>query len=1329
MSNRRQFNEVELGHTGLSDSDEVPARRRRRRRDEDDYEPDDASLYRTDSKLSTDSTFTDQGTDATHEAEPESVYEPSMWGCFHQSTRESRFMRSKTDFRGLSEEEVKRIKTEREREKIRKKQERKKIEAMKIKNEEEKRQTRPKNFFFQVDGIIATFESKLDNAFIEVVVGGLTREVQSTVAIKKKVTKKVKDKDGNETEKVEETTEYQKKLQILTEPAARFFTRYKAGIKAKEPVSYQKHHFKGLWSGTYEQLHQESLEILVWHKRWNGPNELIGRSQQVLVDIAKSKIEREFVIHTQHGSRGRNEIAVVVNLKCVFQETFDFHIEFHDWEFDLKAHLQTDDSDDVEAKKPVREVSNDKHVLHFTIPSAREGTFTRAHNALRYCMWNSEAECFLKAKGGHSTTRSSLKYHGTRSWLEDEAMVITLYKRDGMCNTVFAKKEVNLQGVLDHGYIMANLDKASESSQGCGCCFACLTCIDFCASPEMVKSKGDADFFTSKLLVKGVVSAKEQPLYRQQGNVGRPTGPNKFFQLAKNDTYMVVKIIRAKGLQSLDEYKEQLNPSVTVEWAGVRKVTRVIDGNTEPFWDEDIYFKIPDMLDEHPRAIEDFGPVARASNLVLSVWDNDTLSVSPLGYSEIDFDTLYQLRDEHRLQDPNKNGKTVRRWVYKGRAALKPPSERVDAKDFLYEGEVSKDEASTQYLEFFVFFDNAERAIEQPVISKALQVEKKKENPYNIKQFDTRDPTPVFGSKILKAQAFWDETLSNIPKVFEVMLDERGMNRTTYKRFFAFLGKDEFSGGIHFLPTFVKPIHPPNEIQKPHKLLYFMYCIEFDERASGDRTIVNRRKTRKADSIPNVWVWSDPFFFLEKKRGDFKDHALLLCNFLLGLGFNAWVCIGNVRQKGRHKKSVPHVWVMTIEKEFDEKDDVVDKRIRFWEPSVGQTFVLVDTPGRFDTTGRPKSKVAAATPAEEKPVELKPVEEEPVPSHSRRGSQSSLYSEDGSDLDSVGAYSDHPEPEKNLEDDIMDFVTNDSADVKPTPIPDASVQGASRTSRIKMERQKLNHQRNILDPLKIPQLEAMYNENDPTVPYATLDIVFNHKKLYANLQDPNPEKISYDFLSPNRWAPFPKNNWKEFIFTKNITPFYPEKTLQSLEASSLDVLRVQEEILNRIINTIRSHREFACHADTEFFNEFQFANQGSKNAEEYISERLEFEEFHGDYDEELVTSLGGHHEGDEKKQEDEPVDVNEERRVWMEPILASLDQKSQYMEKIMLFKHADGNRISDRIVEMCKEMLEVPPEYEPMYGVGVKIERLPSMVTPSRVFVFVTYTPTDGVDV
>ena len=47
-----------------------------------------------------------------------------------------------------------------------------------------------------------------------------------------------------------------------------------------------------------------------------------------------------------------------------------------------------------------------------------------------------------------------------------------------------------------------------------------------------------------------------------------------------------------------------------------------------------------------------------------------------------------------------------------------------------------------------------------------------------------------------------------------------------------------------------------------------------------------------------MWVWSDPYFFLEKRKGDIRDHALLLCCLLLGLereDLDAYVCVGTAK--------------------------------------------------------------------------------------------------------------------------------------------------------------------------------------------------------------------------------------------------------------------------------------------------------------------------------------------------------------------------------------------------------------------------------------------------
>lgn len=41
-------------------------------------------------------------------------------------------------------------------------------------------------------------------------------------------------------------------------------------------------------------------------------------------------------------------------------------------------------------------------------------------------------------------------------------------------------------------------------------------------------------------------------------------------------------------------------------------------------------------------------------------------------------------------------------------------------------------------------------------------------------------------------------------------------------------------------------------------------------------------------------VWQSPNFFLEVRKGDMEDHAILLCNLLLGLGMDAYVCVGRL---------------------------------------------------------------------------------------------------------------------------------------------------------------------------------------------------------------------------------------------------------------------------------------------------------------------------------------------------------------------------------------------------------------------------------------------------
>ncbi|XP_033119568.1 centrosomal protein of 76 kDa-like [Anneissia japonica] len=71
-------------------------------------------------------------------------------------------------------------------------------------------------------------------------------------------------------------------------------------------------------------------------------------------------------------------------------------------------------------------------------------------------------------------------------------------------------------------------------------------------------------------------------------------------------------------------------------------------------------------------------------------------------------------------------------------------------------------------------------------------------------------------------------------------------------------------------------------------------------------------------------LWCNMHTFFCKNKGDCEDHAVLLCNLLLGFGLDAYVCVGT------KAKNVPHTWVMSISP---------DGVVMFWESLTGHRYV------------------------------------------------------------------------------------------------------------------------------------------------------------------------------------------------------------------------------------------------------------------------------------------------------------------------------------------------------------------------------------------------------
>ncbi len=92
--------------------------------------------------------------------------------------------------------------------------------------------------------------------------------------------------------------------------------------------------------------------------------------------------------------------------------------------------------------------------------------------------------------------------------------------------------------------------------------------------PEKQNQKQSEKPIDLKFPVKGAMKSKEQPKFRQVGNSTKPKSGFHFLNLGVGDTYLVCRVIRAK-VKSQDENKEDLQPCVFVDFAGVRKTTRV----------------------------------------------------------------------------------------------------------------------------------------------------------------------------------------------------------------------------------------------------------------------------------------------------------------------------------------------------------------------------------------------------------------------------------------------------------------------------------------------------------------------------------------------------------------------------------------------------------------------------------------------------------------------------------------------------------------------------------------------------------------------------------
>mmetsp|Transcript_43208 Transcript_43208/g.70229 ORF Transcript_43208/g.70229 Transcript_43208/m.70229 type:complete len:1342 (+) Transcript_43208:86-4111(+) len=1228
------------------------------------------------------------------------------------------------------------------------KEEREEIDDLADKEEKAKTQQKGRTFRFRISNIRLKLTGKkqgLSSIFMEFVIGGKREDVEINLAESKTVKKESKGGEKTEIAIPKKTTE----TRIFSKAADRWYTRLMPveGSQSTDEIiiKFGDQEVEGLWHGSYPALANEYLTIRIWHIADSfRPNQWLGVHELNLADVAQSQIEREEIIFRwQESKLVREEAFAICNFKFELEEIFNFQIKFSKW----KIELEDGDSLDSNSLGCSGFPANPPLVLGFHMDNTSKlcGSLAQicdseVSQALTYhcipykdlrccdlapiawccdvcfcgwkCPWLSvDTHAFTTPDGGgllytsvpeyeKGSTSQTITYYGTRSALEDEHIQIYFWKGSACLNccccnlypgctqrlsnwmwswTCFncihgpqigSAKDV-LQGKLDYGYLIL-YDVILDRKSFCPILWFCDP-FEICNEFDEAKATN----------VKGVIETLNEPRYRQLGNVGKPSGGNKWFSFEKNTLYLAVNIIRAKGLQSLTEYKESLNPSVTVDWAQIRREIDMKEDNPDPFWNETVFFKVdcPEgALDSVNLDLNNFIKWV-GSKVMINVWDSTGFSKAPLGYCEIDFKQIFNNRKPELIESSFGKSGLVSRYVYSTKQKLKSP--------------VANHEAPDRHIELKLYFEmgNGKRVGPARKMKEKPRKNKKKRGNREHNKKLVRDEG-VKPPKLKQARAFWLQALDSVPEF--------------KKRTFAFCGIDEFSGGIYYLPTFLSVMVPPAEIKTLSSLLYYVTSIETVLRKTTDNYIQAKKRQDELDeTAPGLRVWSDPWYFLDKRRGDHRDHAILLCNFLLGRQLDAYVCVGRARTKHGEEE---HVWVMTRE-DPDSNDNNFPRTIRFWECSKGKTYVRLNR-------------------------------------RLKQGKKQQLPAPNLTD----GEYIEQNLKYQDAEDD---FDEDDDAE-------EIDIHHSQHVSRIKAIRERKRFQYKLREDAKSrlvndeKEEEVWLNkqernhdneEGQSDLPYTVIDVVFNNKNVYANLQTPDPGLISYDFTNEYGWRSFKgryENKNKEGKLRDDgekyfwqgqdsiIKPFYPDKTMVGTKARE-QVVDIKERTMRHVVeDAIQSYREFKSE-ETKFLQKFPFQEQlqgEDDTAHVYLKKRLEEECKHGiPRDSNLIKKEIREYQLDNN--EVVGVDANGEvngyrdieryKEIWLNEILESIPSAQKYEERMFFFKHADASRISDKVIGSIDRMLKVRSDRNPRFCVAAKIHRLPGYISPVRILVCIVH--------
>ena len=702
--------------------------------------------------------------------------------------------------------------------------------------------------------------------------------------------------------------------------------------------------------------------------------------------------------------------------------------------------------------------------------------------------------------------------------------------------------------------------------------------------------------------IKGVTPKKILPAGRLQGQIlfdGEQPVPQykqigTIVERREGVTYLAVRVIKAKKMKPAD-LSGFSDPFVTVEWDGSELSTKIIMKNLNPVWNETLYFPLKCAINK--------GVIEKKPGVTVRVYDFDEAGPDLLGSCDVPLHKitaadLAQLDDEVLPNGKKHKGRVLR---CEGTKLVLPEQQIESTIDFwLYFTpdlplEITLDEVKTK----------GGRAIDSEYESRCQQ---------------WWEELPEWVQKPLQAA----QKLENASD--KVTLSEPKFNIK------ALISAEDQDANVHMFCEYLTPVLPPSELNDVGKLARMVRMITWED---DEETFSGSRKN----------VWQGPNFFMEIQKGDFEDHAIYLCNLLLGLNMDAYVCVGRLHTAKKGDK--PHIWVMIREE---------DGNVRIWETSTGDDLELE---GRWRGTDEGIRKREAAEAAKKAAEEA---EANPDAGKKKKKRRERKGKKKGKGKDEAP----EPAPLPEVPMGPLDGDEDEEGEQKPqqplVPLSEEEqMREYARDLQVDMNDDEVLGTSSIKEPkreIRYADLEAApagdsgdkaqasggggggagagssqlsgmpvnFMLKDTVTPYAQLEVVFNNKNLYASKQyyDPSlkkgtvnqldPALLTYDFEDANAWEPFLTPSMRAdgkpecFYSPRRVSPKLANDRIatmeQQIEGEIKSQLKMARGALPTSVNTMKEFvaelKEYLEFQETAFLNPAnEVGDQAKKDSENW----------------------------------------------------------------------------------------------------------------------------------